>query len=131
MSRISLKVAFAVVVAVAGPTCDGDSSTTGPGSSSGVSTSTRVVDLSDAEGMALCDWVAARLGGYGQGVTCADGVSVTARQTRELCVMDYRSVSPTCPVTVGEIEACANQAVGPPVCASVPSVCAALIACVL
>jgi len=130
MSRFALQVTFAVVVAVAGSACGGDSSPD-PGPSSGVSTGTRVVDLSDAEGIALCDWVAARLGGYGQGVTCTNGTTVTARQTRELCVMDYQNVSPTCPVTVGEIEACANQSVGPPVCASVPSVCAALIACVL
>ena len=133
MWRFPLKVTFAVVVAVAGAACGGGSSSTTPdaGSSSGVSASTRVVDLSDADGMALCDWVAAKLGGYGQGVTCGDGVSVTARQTRELCVMDYQNVSPTCPVTVGEIEACANQSVGPPVCASVPAVCGALIACLL
>jgi len=58
-------------------------------------------------------------------------MTVSARQTRELCVMDFQNVSPTCPVTVGEIEASVNQSVGPPVCASVPSVCAALIACVL
>ena len=90
-----------------------------------------MVDLSDADATALCDWVAGRFGGYGHGVTCTNGMTVTARQTRELCVMDYQNVSPTCPVTVGEIEACANQSVGPPVCASVPSVCAALIACVL
>jgi len=132
MWRFALKVTFAVVVAVAGSACGGgDSSTSDAGSSSGVSTGTRVVDLSDADGIALCDWVAAKFGGYGRGVTCTDGVSVTARQTRELCMMDYQNVSPTCAVTVGEIEACANQSVGPPVCASVPSVCAALLACVL
>jgi hypothetical protein len=131
MSRFALKVTFAVFVAVAGSACGGDSSTPDPGPSSGVSTGTRVVDLSDADGIALCDWVAARLGGYGHGVTCMDGITVTARQTRELCMMDYQNVSPTCAVTVGEIEACANQSVGPPVCASVPAVCGALIACIL
>jgi hypothetical protein len=130
MSRFALKVTFAVVFAVAGSACGGDSSTPDPGPSSGVSTSTRLIDLSEADAIALCDWAAARFGGYGHGVTCTNGVTVTARQTRELCLMDYQNASPTCPVTVGEIEACANQSVGPPVCASVPSVCAALLACV-
>ena len=128
MSRFALKVTFAVVVA--GSACGGGgSSTSDAGSSSGVFTGTRLVDLSDADAIALCDWTAARFGGYGQGVTCTNGITVTARQTRELCVMDYQNVSPTCAVTVGEIEACANQSVGPPVCASVPSVCGALLAC--
>lgn len=129
MCRFALKVTLTVVVAVAGSACGGDSSTPDPGPSSGVSTGTRLVDLSEADAIALCDWTAARLGGYGRGVTCTNGITVTARQTRELCVMDYQSVSPTCAVTVGEIEACTNQSVGPPVCASVPSVCAALLAC--
>lgn len=130
MSRVALKVTFAVVFAVAGSACGGDSSTPDPGPSSGVSTSTRLVDLSAADAIALCDWTAAKFGGYGHGVTCANGVTVTARQTRELCVMDYQNAAPTCAVTVAEIEACANQSVGPPVCASVPSICAALLACV-
>lgn len=131
MWRFALKVAFAVVVAASGSACGGDSSTPDPGPSSGVSTGTRVVDLSEADATALCDWVAGRFGGYGHGVTCSNGTTVSARQSRELCVMDYRTVSPTCPVTVSDIEACANQSIGPPVCASVPSVCAALIACVV
>lgn len=130
MRRFAAKITFAVVVAVAGYGCGGDSSTTDPGPSSGVSTSTRLVDLTPADAIALCDWTAAKFGGYGHGVTCMDGVTVTARQTRELCVMDYQNAAPTCAVTVGEIEACANQSVGPPVCASVPAVCAALLACV-
>jgi hypothetical protein len=67
MWRFALKVTFAVVVAAAGSACGGDSSTPGPGQSSGVSTGTRVVDLSEADGIALCDWVAGRFGGYGQG----------------------------------------------------------------
>ena len=130
MSRFALIVTFAVAVAVVGSACgDGSSTTSDAGTSSGVSAGARLVDLSDADAIALCDWTAARFGGYGQGVTCTNGTTITARQTRELCVMDYRSVSPTCAVTVGEIEACANQSVGPPICASVPSICGALFAC--
>jgi hypothetical protein len=129
-------VAFvaAATMSVAGSGCGGSSSSdagTDAGSDvSGPGLNTRLVDLSEAEAAALCDWVAGRFGGYGQGVTCGDGLTVSARQTRELCVMDYRTVSSTCAVTVGDIQACANQAVGPPVCATVPQICLALLSCV-
>ena len=55
MRRFAPKITFAVVVAVGGYGCGGDSSTTDPGPSSGVSTSTRLVDLSEADAIALCD----------------------------------------------------------------------------
>jgi len=131
MSRFALQVTFAVVVAAASSACGGDSSTPDPGPSSGVSTGTRIVDLSEADATALCDWVAGRFGGYGHGVMCTNGMTVSARQSRELCVMDYHNAAATCPVTVGDIEACANESIGPPVCASVPPVCAALLACIV
>jgi hypothetical protein len=58
-----------------------------------------------------------------------DGLTVSARQSRELCVMDWRSVSATCPVTVADIEQCTNESIGPPRCATIPSACFAIIAC--
>jgi hypothetical protein len=133
MTRFTMKISLVGLVglaAVAGSACGGSSSSPpDPGPSSGVTAGTRIVDLSEADAAALCDWAAARFGGYGHGVTCMDGFTVTARQTRELCMMDYKSVSSTCPVTVGDIEACTNQSVGPPVCASLPTVCTAIIPC--
>ena len=134
--RFALTVAFAAaaMTSVAGSGCGGSSSadagTDAGTDASGPGPNTRMVDLSEADATALCDWVAARFGGYGQGVTCSDGLTVSARQTRELCVMDYRNVSSTCAVTVGDIQTCANQAVGPPVCATVPQICLALLSCI-
>jgi hypothetical protein len=122
-------VAF-VVFGVALAAC-GDSSTPDPGPSSGVDADTRIIDLSDANAVALCDWVAGKFGGYGRGVTCTDGTTLSARQTRELCLMDYRNASPSCTATVGDIEQCTNEGVGPPRCATVPAACFVVIPCIL
>jgi hypothetical protein len=129
MRRFSLTITFALLMGVANAGCGGDSSLPDPGPSSSLDPSTRLVDLSEADVITLCDWTAGRFGGYGQGVTCSDGLTVSARQSRELCVMDYRSASSTCSVTVGDIQTCTNQAVGPPVCATVPQACFAILTC--
>jgi hypothetical protein len=126
-----LTVAFALTTAVAGSGCGGaDSMTPDPGPSSGIGASTRIVDLTDAQGTALCDWVAGRFGGYGHGVTCTDGTTLSARQTRELCMTDYLNAPSTCTATVGDVESCTNDGVGPPTCSSVPASCFAVISCV-
>ena len=128
--RLTLAVGLALLMAgVAGAGCGGSSSLPDPGPSSGIAPSTRVVDLSEADAIKLCDWVAGRFGGYGEGVTCSDGLTLSARQTRELCVMDYRSTPSTCTATVGDIQTCTNEGVGPPVCATVPQACFAILSC--
>src|SRR5262245_45764978 len=106
--RFVLAVGFALMMGVAGASC-GDSSLPDPGPSSGLDPNTRLVDLSAADVGTLCDWVAGRFGGYGEGVTCSDGLTVSARQTRELCLMDYQIAAPSCTVTVGDVQTCTNQ----------------------
>ena len=100
-----------------------------PGPSTGLDANARIVDLSLADATALCDWVAGRFGGYGQGVTCTDNTTLSARQSRELCVMDFQNVSSTCTATVGNIQDCTNGAVAQPRCAAVPAVCFVILTC--
>jgi hypothetical protein len=123
-----LGLALAVAVGVAGPACD-ESMLPDPGPSSGIDPQTSLTELTDAEILALCDWIAGRLGGYGRGVTCMEGGTISARQTRALCVMDFENYPPACPFTVADVEQCDNDLVSEPVCEMVPAICSALIAC--
>ena len=124
---------LAVILAagVAGPACGDSAKLPDPGPSSGVDANTRIPALSDADAIALCDWIAGRFGGYGQGVTCTDGTTLSARQSRELCVGDFHNTSPTCTATVGNLEECTNGAVAQPRCATVPAVCFVILTCML
>jgi len=100
-----------------------------PGPSSGLDPETMLADLTKAEAIAFCDWTAGRFGGYGRGVTCADGTTLSARQSEALCVMDWTTASPNCPLTVGDFEECVNGAVVVPRCRTVPPVCLGVVLC--
>jgi hypothetical protein len=126
-----LVLAFVLAIGAAGPACGDSTPLPDPGPSSGLAPTSRITDLSDADGGALCDWIAGRFGGYGQGVTCTDGTTLSARQTRELCVMDFQNTSATCTATVSDLEQCTNGAVAQPRCATVPSVCFVILSCML
>ena len=83
---IALSLSLGVTLSACG---DSDSMSPDPGPSSGLDIRTPIVDLSAADASVLCDWVAGRFGGYGRSVTCMDNTTLSARQTRDLCVMDY------------------------------------------
>jgi hypothetical protein len=129
-NRCGLVVGLVLALGAAGPAC-GDSapSLPDPGPSSGLDPSSRIPDLTDAQAGALCDWIAGRFGGYGQGVTCADGTTLSARQSRELCMMDFQSTSSSCTATVSDLQDCTNGAVAQPRCATVPAVCFVILTC--
>jgi hypothetical protein len=100
-----------------------------PGPSSGLDRGKLFVDLTRDEAGAFCDWMAGRFGGYGRGVTCADGSTLSARQSMALCVNDWATANKGCPLSVGDFEDCINGAVVKPQCPRVPPVCLGLALC--
>jgi hypothetical protein len=100
-----------------------------PGPTSGIDPSKMLNALTKDEAVAFCDWTAGRFGGYGRGVTCGDGTSISARASQAQCVSDWMSASPSCPLTVGDFEQCVNGAVVKPRCATVPPVCLGIVLC--
>ncbi len=106
---------------------------------SGVASSKRLVDLTDAEKGQVCDWMVATAGSYGlPGApgTCNRSESPNypflAYDDQADCVQD--SPDPTfteCQATVAQLEACVSRL---PMCASLPaasqvSACSALAGC--
>jgi hypothetical protein len=100
-----------------------------PGPSSGLDASKMLIDLTREEAAAFCDWTAGRFGGYGRGITCADGSTLSARQSQAQCVEDWTTANPNCPLSVGDFEECVNGGVVEPRCASVPPVCLGVVFC--
>jgi hypothetical protein len=100
-----------------------------PGPSSGLPTSLMLNALTKDQAVAFCDWIAGRFGGYGRGVTCSDGTSLSARGNQAECVNDWMTASPNCPLSVGDFEECVNGAVVKPRCPSVPPVCLGVVFC--
>jgi hypothetical protein len=100
-----------------------------PGPSSGLDRGTLFVDLTQNQAGSFCDWMAGRFGGYGRGVTCVDGSTLSARQSKAQCVNDWATASKSCPLSVGDFEDCINGAVAQPRCQRVPPVCLGLTLC--
>lgn len=65
----------------------------------------RLVDLTQAERAALCDWSAAQVGGYGTRFYCPGFVYQTYA-TQAACVESRSRVAPTCAATVADSRAC-------------------------
>jgi hypothetical protein len=59
--------------------------------------------LSGAERAQLCDWIAARFGGYGKTLKCADG-SRSSRDSQAECVESLTGLD--CEATVGDADTC-------------------------
>jgi hypothetical protein len=100
-----------------------------PGPTSGIDPGKMLNTLTKEEAVAFCDWTAGRFGGYGRGVTCSDGTSISARGSQAQCVSDWMNASPSCPLSVGDFEECVNGAVVQPRCATVPPVCIGVVFC--
>src|SRR4051812_21324543 len=97
---------FLVGVGFATSGCSSDS-----GGGSGVSPSKKLGELTSAEIGSICDWGAARLGGYGGSkvVKCKDhDVTQVAPASRDKCVQSY-GIPASCQATVGDFETCAEQ----------------------
>ena len=82
---------------------------------SGLPASKRLIDLTDAEKGAFCDWAVGKYGGYGR--TCNSDWAFMLYSDKAACIADAPSSSntPSCQNTVQQAEACVD-AMGP--CAS-------------
>lgn len=103
--------------------CGGDPVETGPGAS-GLEKSRTWSSLTTAEKGTLCDWVAARFGGYGMTIDCGNGSGLASNSSQQGCI---DAVPATCGATVAQYEQCASDATcetGP-----FPPSCAPLLTC--
>jgi hypothetical protein len=64
---------------------------------------TDIADLTDEQKGELCDWYVSLYGGYGVTTECGGGASTRTPNNRDQCV---GITTFSCPVTVGEYEAC-------------------------
>jgi len=85
----------------------------GSGGGSGVDGDTKAADLTTEQATDVCDYTAQLFGGYGAQATC--GNSQVFIRSREACIADLGRYLDSCPVTVAQIEACA-EAVGTNLC---------------
>ncbi len=91
-----------------------------------------MVKLSPDEAKQLCDWLAGLYGGYGKAVACDGGSEGDGPTDQASCVSGYMQAEakyPTCPVTVGQFQACQqwrmqNMCVAYPPPSSPPDGCA-------
>jgi hypothetical protein len=122
----SLSIAIPMLVACGGSTDEDDD---GVGAASGLDRNARITTLDETEMGVLCDWVSARLGGYGVERDCGE---MTARTTanQEECVQSTQNVTADCAATVGQYEDCAN-ALGGNICGLLTEpACQPLFSCV-
>jgi hypothetical protein len=79
------------------------------GGGSELSRSTTIASLTPAQAGTLCDWLAARSGGYGRTESCPDGSTQATPPNHGACVDDLPYPGAVCPtLTVGDVEDCAN-----------------------
>jgi hypothetical protein len=87
--RLAAPLLLACFLGWAVPACDGGSAATandgggagngGVGSASGLAPAKLVRELTDAELRTLCDWTAAKAGGYGHVTSCDGGITFRAK----------------------------------------------------
>jgi hypothetical protein len=88
----------------------------GGGGGSGIPRATTIASLTADQAGTLCDWQAAKTGGYGHTQSCPDGGTQSTDANRATCVEDLPYPGAACPtLTVGDVEDCAN-AIGPNIC---------------
>jgi hypothetical protein len=118
-----LRLAMVVGLGLASVSCGGSGGAAGPGAS-GLEKSRSWNSLTAAEKGILCDWVAAKFGGYGKTIDCGNGTGIGSNTSQQACI---DSLPATCAATVAAYEQCADDAsceTGP-----FPPSCAPLLAC--
>jgi hypothetical protein len=79
------------------------------GGSSGVTGSKQLSALSAAEVGNICDWAAAKYGGYGHEISCGKDTDSTW-SSQSVCVNDFTSSFVNCKNgTVAQLEGCVNK----------------------
>lgn len=109
------------------------SSSGGGGSVPGVDSSKKMSDVTSDDLGKICDYYAAKAGGYGtvKTTTCDGGVSSTSKvdANQAACVAKFKRPPASCPITVGQFETCGDaiSAMDPCVLStSLPPQCAPL-----
>lgn len=102
------------------------------GTTSGVTGSKKLPQLTDADKKAICDWTAGLYGGYGKSIDCGSsgGMSLTITGPVDLaeCLAEAALVPSTCQATVAQSEPCVKVMA---TCerTNMATVCAATLAC--
>lgn len=112
-----------LVVGIGIASCGDSTGETGPGAS-GIEKSRTWSNLTTAEKGVLCDWVAARFGGYAMEIDCGNDAGLASNSSQQACI---DALPPTCGATVAAYERCVTDAsceTGP-----FPPSCAPPIAC--
>lgn len=112
-----------VGLGIALASCGEDGGPTGPGAS-GLEKSRTWSRLTTAEKGALCDWAAARFGGYGMTIDCGNGTGIASHPSQQVCI---DSLPASCGATVAEYEQCVSDASCQT--GTFPPSCAPLLAC--
>jgi len=115
-----------LVALVLGFALAGCGSSSGGGTSSGVDTGKRIDSLTADEKAKVCDWLAAKYGGYGATKSCGADLTLEAPASQAECVAE--NFPTPCAATVGQGEACENATS----CENpIPEACAPIVACFL
>lgn len=101
--NLASKLVGGALVLVLWSGCGGGSGSAGP---AGVPRAATVVSLNTTQLGALCDWVAASVGGYGSIDNCDGGGSQHESSTQQDCVSKAFGGCPT--LTAGTLEDCVN-----------------------
>jgi hypothetical protein len=108
--------------------CDSGRELPDPGPSLGLDTSATIPSLSASQVTTLCDWVAGRVGRWGETVHCGSA-TVTSPPSEATCVTEFQSEPATCAITVGQLQDCTNAVLsGPCQSGATPAACADLFA---
>jgi hypothetical protein len=106
-----MRVTRKVIALVMWLSCGGGSG----GPESGLPRTATVPSLDANQLATLCDWINARVGGYGRVDTCAGGKTRHSDASQATCVSGYRDAQ-ICPtLTVGSLEDCID-AIGGDLC---------------
>jgi hypothetical protein len=105
--------------------CGGDDGST----SSGVTTSKQIKDLSADERTQECEWGVSYEGGPGHQTMCADDVTITVNTVAE-CVADLNEYAMNgCMATIAELETCTRAIAADP-CSLGGDDCGPVFACI-
>jgi len=99
MTRLVRTLVLATMVAAG---CGGGGGS-GP---AGVDGTKQISAVNDMEKASLCDWFAAKVGGYGTTPACPDAF-LEAPPSKAECLADF----PSCAVTVSQFESCVEKIV--------------------
>ena len=81
------------------------------GATSGVNDSKLLNGLTPSELVTICDWRAARFGGYGRTVTCGN-IQESSSPSQSSCVDSAAQIPSSCGATVLTFQNCVNAVVG-------------------